>query len=250
MVWMSLWVCQSSSGSSSVCLGAPSEMDKVIRKECQQKWWSKTRAVMVTWSVSIQRGRLLILFISRSFFGWNFMLINSIRLSGSWQDVYRTIYDCHAKPKFVCHRFWLPACLRTSPCSGCLPGSTSGCWGQSSSPSPSTSWSSMWSLCQWVSLRGRLDLQNTLITEMCLIRVNLSLPFSWSSRWPPCAGPSGSWCLKFHSQWSSWMRCWNIFPGITLKVCLEIHLNIQNETSWSYWWLSSAVFLSCLSKSA
>lgn len=144
----------------------------------------------------------------------------------------RNLRLSHQTQVFMCHYSWLSACPRTSPCSGCLPGSTSGCWEPSFSLSPSTFWSSMWSLCQWVSLRCSLDIQNTLMTltswNTSDYSESLSLSFSWSSRWPPCTGPNGLWCWKFHSQWSSWMKRWNIFPGTTLKVCLEIHMKIQN----------------------
>lgn len=56
--------------------GAPSEMDEFLEKNVSKN---------VAWlrgQYPFKEG-LLILFISRSFFGWNFMLMNSIRLSGS-----------------------------------------------------------------------------------------------------------------------------------------------------------------------
>ena len=56
-------------------------------------------------------------------------------------------------------------CQRTSPCCGCHPGRTFGCWGPSASPCPSTSSSSMWSLCLWVIQQQFIQLRLIIILK-------------------------------------------------------------------------------------
>lgn len=54
--------------------------------------------------------------------------------------------------------FCFVACLKTSPCWGCLPGRISGSWVLSACPCHFTSWSSTWNLCQWVIVAPGLGL--------------------------------------------------------------------------------------------
>lgn len=53
---------------------------------------------------------------------------------------------------FLCVSMYFSiACLRISPCCACLHGAIAGWWLPWPSPCPSTSWSSMWTLCPYVS---------------------------------------------------------------------------------------------------
>lgn len=66
-------------------------------------------------------------------------LLIFMQLAGIFSSVVFLQHDPEMLACFHLFKLLLTVCLRTSPCSGCLPGSIFGCWEQSSSPSPSTS---------------------------------------------------------------------------------------------------------------